>query len=183
MHKELKQFLTKLNLVHGFYLDTKIAYFIWHRQLLNSQKDISNKTKLTNEQLDTMPYIYANEETDKKITPLKHNCTFGELIKRNKPAGNNQITIANHSIVLIYQYWEYYRTKLKKRINKEINSDIMGDIMYLRNSIIHNNGIGNKKIKKCKVINWHKENELIEITETQFEEIIEKIKKEIIMFN
>lgn len=59
---------------------------------------------------------------------------------------------------------------------KNLEVDIMGDLKYFRESIIHHGGIAIKNIKKCKILKWYQEGEIINIDKEKFEEIIWRIK-------
>lgn len=179
MQEELHKFLKQVNEIHGLFLDATSAFGNWHHQLLTNQKHFQQQSGKTAKEFDGMQYIYGKEQDDGKIKPLGHSTTLGKLKERNKTGGSNHKQMACFSVVLIFSYWEYFRNKLKKRTKKTVNSDLMADIMYLRRAIIHNRGIGDNDMKKCKVITKYKEGDNIEIDEDYFEEIINLIKEEI----
>jgi hypothetical protein len=77
--------------------------------------------------------------------------------------------------VSAYAYWEEYlrievgkamgvlpptaraNEATRKILNKHVVSDFWGDMRYIRNSIVHSNGIANDEVKKCRVLKWFKE--------------------------
>ncbi|MBU0577799.1 hypothetical protein KJ742_02855 [Patescibacteria group bacterium] len=179
MQEELHQFLIEVNEIHGLFLDATSAFGNWYHQLLANQKHFQQQSGKVEKEFDDMKYIYGKEQKDGRIKPLGHSTTLGKLKERNKTEGNNHKQMARFSIVLIFSYWEYFRNKLVKRTKKTVASDLMADIMYLRRAIIHNRGIGDDDMKKCKVITRYKEGDNIEIDEDYFEEIIDSVKEEV----
>ena len=147
--------------------------------LLKQQENIQKQTGESLEFFESKKYLYFVEQEDGKLHQLSHWTTLGELKKRIKNKGENHLKMANLSLVMIYSYWEYYRSKIQERTKKLINSDLMGDIRHLRISIIHNKGIGNENMNKCKILNQFKEGDKIEIDDEYFEKIVDLIRKEI----
>ncbi len=83
--------------------------------------------------------------TEPGSRPLQMS-TRREVRDRNRSNGLNQILLGNLSIAFIYQMWEdKYRLQFSNAFclsNKDdLKVDIFGDLRYIRQSIIHNQGI------------------------------------------
>lgn len=179
---EIIKFLEKVQEVYGFYLDTICAYEELYDQFQKNQQNVSVKLGMTIEQLDQAEVIYGEGDPSKGI--VKHRSTQAAYKLRIKNGGLNEIRAANFCVVLIHQYWEYYRRKAEDRLGltkNDIKSDIMAELRHLRNSILKNNSFGNSKMKKCKYLKWFKEGESIVITKEKFKEIITKIQKNLLV--
>lgn len=186
IESELNEFLQAVDGIYGLYLDTTTGFFHWHMELLGIQEKASaylSHKGIPLEKLDKSSFEYIDSNKEKDDESLSHKCTYEELEERIRTGGSNRQLMANLCLVLIYQYWEYYREKLKKKTGKIVESDLMGDIRHLRISIIHNKGVGNENLSKCKVIKWFKEGGAIRMDENQVKELIKMIKKEIASVN
>jgi len=184
--KEVLEFLQIVDEIYGFYRDTISAFQEFLKSMINAQKFVSEKTNLPVGVLDELAFNYAKDDKEMDKNNFQYSCTQSELKKRINKDGENYKTIANLCIVLIFQYWDYYRKKIAKQLNieeNEIKFDIMGDIRYLRNSILKHKGTGNHEMKKCKILKWFKEGEEININPEQFEKIIRIIKKSLSDFS
>lgn len=179
--KDASEFLQIVDEIFGFYLDTTSAFQELLKTMLIGQRIVSKNTNLPLTELDKRPFGYikdVKQENDR--TKWQHHCTQKEFKERVAENGKDYKITANLCIVLIYQYWDYHRKKIAKKMDvqeNEIKSDIMADLKYLRNSILKHKGIGNHEIKKCKILKWFKEGDEININHEQFEEIIEIIRE------
>ncbi|MBU0707358.1 hypothetical protein KKG41_03225 [Patescibacteria group bacterium] len=184
MKTELEKFLQIVDSIYGLYLDAVAAFIDWSKALENGQKQIMSKEGKTIEQLDNLPFAYTDQ--DFPNAHIKHSRSIGDVKNRNKKGGGNHVIMANLCLVLIYQYWEIYRTKLETILSfpkNHIKSNLMADVKYLRNSILKHDGIGNHEMKKCKIILWFKEGQLILLNQQRFEIIIQLINDEILSIN
>lgn len=181
MNPEFQEFLQIVDDIYGLYLDATSAFREWFKKLTDAQKEIisrklASEENSTIEELDQIPFAYGDKGN------WKHERKSIEVKARNKKGGKNHKIMANLCIVLICQYWEYYRAKTEKAYNlkrNQIESDLMADFRYLRNSILKHKSMGNREMKKCKILKWFKKGEAINIDEIQFEEIIKLIQNEI----
>lgn len=178
MQEELHQFLERTNHIYGLFLDATTGFNEWRQNLLIQEKNIQKQTDKTENNFDSMQYLYGVKQSDGKIKQLSHWTTLGELKERLNNKGENHLQIANLSLVMIYSYWEYYRNKLKESKKKTINSDLMGEIRHLRRSIIHNKGLALKEVTSFKILPSFNEGVKIEIDEEYFEQIMVLIREE-----
>ena len=112
---------------------------------------------------------------------LHYSKTQAEFKKRNSHNGANYKFIGNMTLITIYAYWEhscrniianYYNVKPKR-----VESDIFGDLRWIRNSIIHHNGVALPDVEKCKIFKWFRENDEIFIDGGHVEKIVASINK------
>lgn len=160
--------------IYGTYHDSLVGFQCWRDKIIEMQK----RSKLPISEADKRKLIYGHGNPNKKDSYKLHISTQGGVKERNKNNGKNSKIIGNLCLVSIYNYWEYYRSKIEKENNlnkNEIRSDLMADIGYFRNSILKHDGRGNHEMKKCKVLKWFKKGEEIFITKERFEEIIKLI--------
>lgn len=158
--------------IYAVYLDGLSGFHCWRKQIISDQNTMKN---MIVDELDHRKFIYGKGDPNKSDSYPLHISTQGETKERNKEDGQNYRILGNLCIVLIYQYWDFYRKKIASENNiKEhaIKSDLMGDIRYLRNSILKHNGLGNHEMKRCKILKWFKENELIYFDRDKFAVII-----------
>jgi len=185
MITELSEFIQVVDEIYGFYLDTIAAYRGWRERLIETQKQISQRTGMTIEQLDKKLFAFGKFRTEDIFGP-DHVRTQHDIKKRNKENGVNYAHIANVCIVMIYQYWEYYRKEIEDKHELKTNSitsDLMGDVRFYRISILHNKGISTADMNKCRILGWFKENDKINLTKAQFESIIKQINQEMVNIN
>ncbi|MBP7671203.1 hypothetical protein KA119_02835 [Candidatus Gracilibacteria bacterium] len=179
MQKELHQFLERANSIYGLFLDATIGFYEWRQNLITQEENIQKQTSSTENDFNSMPYLYVVKQNDGTIKQLSCWTTLGELKQRLNKKGENHFQIANLSLVMIYSYWEYFRNKIKKSKKKTINSDLMGDIRHLRRSIIHNKGLALKEVSSLKILPNFNEGTKIEIDEVYFEQIMILLRNEI----
>lgn len=179
------EFYHVVDSIYGVYLDSTRGFHLVKEQQIKAQQEAvqmlkSTQPELANiEYLDKRPTTYGRGDPNKPEHVKLHTCSQAELKARNEEGGANQKFIANMCLVSIYQYWEdHYRKKIAGVLgkkNSDIQSDIMGDIRLLRDSIIHHEAVGKKKVEKCKVLMWFKKGDEIFIDKKKFEEIISHI--------
>lgn len=177
---ELSDFLLDVDVIYGLYLDANAGFIQFHRMVISNQEKMCVELGMPIEELDARPFSYVENETARDNAQWEHSTTQGELKNRNKKNGENSKNMANFCLVLIYQYWEYHRQKLKDRTGILINSELLGEnIRHIRHSILKNKGRGNKDMEKAKTISWCKKGEMIYFSQDQFRWVVEKIKEEI----
>lgn len=165
--------------LHTLYLDSIAGYSILHDRLLNHQQNINKilgDHEYATEQFQDTCSMKYKELCNKDFSPVSMSPLMkqGDIKKRTKEDGHNYLLLGNQCLVAAYSYWEeYLRIEIgkavgiledkavdskarRKILNKYIISDLWGDIKYLRHSIIHNNGIANSDIGKCKIFKWFK---------------------------
>ncbi len=171
-----------IDYIYGVYLDsTTFAFRLFREWLINNQLSTSKITGQSIEDLDKAKFYFGVGDPNNSDSYVLHECTQGQLKKRNDKDNDNYIIIANLCIVLIYQYWEdHYRKQIAKELglpNKDaLKSDIMGDLRLLRTSIIHHNAIAKKEVENCKLLKWFKEGDKIYIDSKKFENIVFHVK-------
>lgn len=175
------EFYRVVDSIYGVYLDSVRGFHLVQREHIKEQQwtiKMLGKTdpKLAKvEYLDRLAMIYGKGDPNKPGWVELHRCSQAELKARNEEGGANQKFVANMCLVSIYQYWEdHYRKEIAGVLGKksDIQSDIMGDIRLLRDSIVHHEAVGKKKVEKCKVLTWFKKGDEIFIDRKKFEEVI-----------
>lgn len=174
----IDQFFEEINEIFGFYYDVSFATNTTLEKFETIQKEhgISNDS----------PFSYKSgppvDLPEKEAKEALHTTTFGQIKERMKKNGFNQQKSAEAVLVLIYHIWdEKYRHKLIQRDgtkSSKINSDIIGDIRLIRNSIIHNKGIADKDISKCKIFKKFSPEEKIILHQTDIDFIILELRKD-----
>jgi len=174
MEIELQNFIQEIGGVYGLYRDAIRAFPLLAEK---EKKDIENiPDTISEDELNKLSFSYAESFAEIQEGNAKHTSTWGEYIERNSVLGRNHKMMANFCIVLIYEYWEYYRNKLKDRTGVEIQSDFMYEMKILRHAIIHKKAILHKNLED---LTWLKKDEKIEINKDRFEEIMDNIKTEV----
>ena len=178
------EFARQLEEWHTLYLDSIAGYSILHERLLARQEDVRKalgEDKYTSIAFqDTCSVLYKNL-CNKDVAPIALSPVMkqGDVKKRTQRNGHNYLLLGNQCVVSVYSYWEEYlrieigialgklrngarNSETTKRIlNQHVKVDLWGDLRYLRNSIVHNHGIANSDLSKCKVIRWFKPGERI----------------------
>jgi hypothetical protein len=181
------QFASKLEELHTLYLDSLVGYSILHERL-NSHQDavravLGEHEYATKEFQDTCSIVYKNL-SNRDFTPVSMSPVMkqGEMRGRVEDDGRNTLLLGNQCLVSAYAYWEeYLRMEIGKAIgvlsqdakadeearkilNQHVKSDLWGDIRNIRNSLVHNNGIANSEVSKCKLIKWFSPGQPIELS-------------------
>ncbi len=157
----------------GTYLDSIAGYSLNIQRLTSSQARLDLKAK----HRGTLSYTYGIGPPEENF-PI-HVTDQSEMITRNSPHGRNARLIGNMLVVLVYEYWEYYReiiASLMKIPTNDLRYDIFGDLRHLRHSIIHNRGIvTNNLANKSKELTWFKRGEQIHLGRNQILLIINRV--------
>lgn len=181
------QFASKLEELHTLYLDSLVGYSILYERL-NSHQDVAravlgNHECATKEFQDTCSIVYKNL-SNRDFSPVSMSPVMkqGEMRGRVKDGGENTLLLGNQCLVSAYAYWEeYLRVEIGKAIgvlsqdakagdetrkilNEHVKNDLWGDIRNIRNSLVHNNGIANSEVSKCRVIKWFSPGQPIELS-------------------
>jgi hypothetical protein len=180
---EFSEFIENL---HALYIDSIVGYEFLHEKLEHHQDQmrtiLGSHEYATKEFQDTCSIAYTSlGGSEHNLVSASPVMKQGDLRRRIESNGKNSQTLANLIIVSAYSYWEeYLRIEIgkakgalpqnatntdstRKILNTEVVSDFWGDIRHLRNSIIHNRGIANKEMKKCKIIVWFKPDDKISL--------------------
>lgn len=173
------EFASKLEALSTLYLDSIAGYSTLHKRLLAKQENV--KKILGDDECakvefqDTCSVSYRSL-CGKDFTPTSMSPVMkqGAVKKRVRENGQNYLLLGNLCVVSAYSYWEEYlrieigiaigvlkngskdSKEVRKILNKYVKSDFWGDMRYLRNSIVHNNGIACSDMSKCKFIKWFK---------------------------
>jgi hypothetical protein len=180
------QFASKLEELHTLYLDSLVGYSILHERLNSHQGAVravlGNHEYATKEFQDTCSIVYKNL-SNRDFTPVSMSPVMkqGQMRGRVEDDGRNTLLLGNQCLVSAYAYWEeYLRVEIGKAIgvlpqdakadeearkilNEHVKSDLWGDIRYIRNSLVHNNGIANSEVSKCRLIKWFSPGQPIEL--------------------
>lgn len=174
------QFIKAVDQVYGLYLDTISGFRCWKNKFDAIQTQEAQTTNFTVDELDKASFIYGKGDPRGNDSTRLHIRTQGEFKERIKENGPNYFEIAAACLVMINQYWDYYRVEIARQYKVSKNNiqwDIMADINRLRRSIIHHRGIALDDIEHCKIIGDFKPGEKIFINLGQMENIVDNIKK------
>jgi len=174
------EFAHKLEALHTFYLDSIVGYSVLHERVSKRQENVrallgAEHEIATTEFQDTCSIIYEHlggrDYSPVSMSPVMKQ---RDVKNRVKDDGENTLLLGNQCVVALYSYWEeYLRIEIGKAIgvlsqdaerneatrqmlNQHVTSDLWADLKHIRNSIVHNNGIANSEIAKCKVLTWFK---------------------------
>lgn len=180
------EFAEYIESLHTLYLDSLVGYSILHERLEGHQDSIRNLLGdhecATEEFQDTCSIIYKNL-SNRDYTPISMSPVMkqGDMKRRVTDDGQNTLLLGRQCVVSAYAYWEEYlrievgkamgvlsltaepNDETRKILNIHVVSDFWGDMGYLRNSIVHANGIASEKIKKCKVMKWFNPGDAIDL--------------------
>ena len=180
------EFASKIESWHTLYLDSIAGYDILHKTILTKQE---NKKKLFGEHEYTeikfqdtcsvdYKYLCGKDFIPISMSPLMKQ---GDMKKRVHENGENYLLLGNLCLVSAYSYWEEYlrieigiaigalkkgsknSEETRRILNKHVKSDFWGDVKHLRHSILHNNGIANSDVSKCKIFKWFKPGQKIKL--------------------
>lgn len=178
--------------IFGVYLDSTTGFgklMQWFEKIQNNGLNLlkkSNPELASLEYLDKTLFVYVKGDPNLPESIWQHKCTQGEYKQRNSNGGLNFLFIGNMAIVSIYQFWEdYYRCAIAKLLGlkkDQIIEPIMGDIRLLRQSIIHHGGQALPDIKRCEILKWFREGEIIFLDKAKFEYIVIEINKMLLRF-
>ena len=171
------EFASKIEALHTLYLDSIAGYSVLHERLSAHQENIRSilgeHEYATAEFQDTCSIVYENLSA-KDFSPVSMSPVMkqGDMKNRVKDDGQNTLLLGSQCVVSAYSYWEeYLRIEIGKAIgvlpqdaernetsrdilNQHVTSDLWGDIRHIRNSIVHNDGIADSEIAKCKLLRW-----------------------------
>ena len=174
---KIDEFVKIIDNIYWLYLDSISSFNITNIRFSNFQIDFSKRNWKTIKELDLRDFNHWKGEFFKG--KVLHKCTQWQFKERTKINGHNSNEIWILCIGMIYNYWEdFYREEIAKEkgVSKnDIISEIMGDLRILRISITHNRWIATNKITNTKIIKWINSWEKINISNDQFEEIIDAI--------
>jgi len=172
--------------IHGFYLDAVAGFSFVHSRIEQDQariRQLIDDIEISSETFqDTRMFSYSMVFSKEFCGSGIHHATQGEVKSRNRPGGMNYIILGQLCVVSFFDYWNDYLRKeyaiAKGALNSQENDqkkidmiladhardDFWGDMRHLRNSIVHNGGIANSDIAKCKLITWFSPKQEINLT-------------------
>ena len=121
---------------------------------------------------DTCMFTYDKIFSNSFCTSGIHRAKQGEVKARNTLDGTNFIVLGQLCLVSFYDFWnEYLRREyviakgkldpnetdnevVKRAVSEHASHDLWGDIRYLRQSIVHHQGIAVPEVAKCRLIKW-----------------------------
>src|SRR2546428_3035137 len=188
---ELTQFLDR---IHALYLDAVAGFAFVHSRVLADQGKVRNLVKgseLDSEEFqDSRMFSYTQIFAEGFCASDSHRATQGEVKARNSPGGTNYKTLGQLCVVALYDYWndhlrrEYVVAKgqldsnerdtelIKERLRKYASYDLWGDLGKLRNAIVHNQGIADSEVARCKLIRWFQPSDSIDISPARMKAIL-----------
>lgn len=189
------EFSSHIEALHTLYLDSLVGYSILHERLIAQQESmrqiLGDHEYATQEFQDTCSIVYKNL-ANRDYTPVSMSPVMkqGDMKRRVVDDGANTMLLGRQCVVSAYAYWEEYlrveigkaagvlpatarasEEKTREILNKHVVSDFWGDLRYIRNSIVHTNGIANSDVKKCKLLVWFAPGDPIELTHERMRHI------------
>lgn len=176
LHQLSIEFTEVWKRLQALYLDAAAGFafvkaHVEHNQ--NQSRAFVQGTELDSEEFqDTCLFTYEQIFSENFCTSGIHEAAQGEVKARNAPSGANFIAMGQLCLVSFYDYWnEYLRREyvvakgkldpaetqkkvIEKILNKYASHDLWGDIRFLRQSIVHNQGIATSDVKRCRLIKW-----------------------------
>ena len=195
------EFASFIGGLQTMYIESIIGYSLIHRHVVNHQNSIKellgecevSEQEFQNECSITYKSICGVDINPALLSPVMKQ---GDILSRNSPGGQNEITIGQQCIVSAYSYWEDYlrleiakakgmvaekgslTKQVKEVLANHLSFDLWGDIRYLRNSIVHNKGIATKKCgEETKIFKWFNEGESINLSYNIMRKIFLEIAK------
>lgn len=172
LHKLFEELTEKIIDQHTLYLDSIVGYESIHKTIIHKQnlvKEFLDGHEYGEEEFQdtcatTYKSLFGRDYTVMSLSPVMKQ---GDVKKRTKENGRNYLLLGSQCVVAMYAYWEgYLRKEIANAMNKkpeEIKNDVWGDIRFLRNAIVHNNGVATSDMKGCKILKWFKTGEKIEL--------------------
>jgi hypothetical protein len=165
----------------GLYLDAETAMIAYATNLQKIQEQVSIQTGLSVAELDARVFSYGRGDPSDPNSVHLHAVTQGGMIARNAKGGENHVILGQRFVVDIYTYWEDgYRSRIADALGvsrSTILADIFGDVRHIRNSIIHHRGIALPDVENCKILNWFKKGDVIQISSSKFETMVIEVRK------
>lgn len=109
-----------------------------------------------------------------------HTCSYDAYIARNVELGMNQWFAGTMFVVNVFAFWqEFHRARITSLLGKqdnELKTPIMGDLRWYRQSILHRNGKAVAGVKKCEILKWYAEDEVIFLDQDKIAHIMYHLK-------
>jgi hypothetical protein len=180
------EFSNYIEQLHTLYLDSLVGYSILHERLQEHQKSVrkflGEHQYATEEFQDTCAIIYKHL-SNRDYTPVAMSPVMkqGDMKRRLIDDGQNTLLLGRQCVVSAYAHWEEYlrievgkalgvlrpdaRANEKTRgiLNQHVVSDFWGDMRYIRNSIVHANGVATDEVNKCRILKWFTTGERIDL--------------------
>ena len=181
------EFASFIGGLYTMYIESIIGYSLIHIHVIkhqNSIKELLGECEVIEQEFQNECSITYKSICGVDINPALPSPVMkqGDILSRNSPGGQNEITIGQQCIVSVCSYWEEYlrleiakakglvaeeaslTKQVKNVLKNHLSFDLWGDIRLLRNSIVHNKGIATKKCgEKTKIFKWFNEGESINL--------------------
>jgi hypothetical protein len=181
-----EQFTEHWRRLQAFYLDSVAGFEFVRRHVETEQaqaRSFVSGSELDSEEFqNTRMFSYSDIFSESFCTSAIHRATQGEVKARNAHEGANFTTLGQLCLVSFYDFWEDYlrreyviakghlgrdepdRKIEEAQLREHANHDLWGDLGYLRNSIVHKQGIASSNVARCKLIKWFKPGDPIVLT-------------------
>lgn len=172
--------------LQAFYLDAVVGFDLVRDHVVAEQEQARSFVQGTDLDLeefqDTRMFTYARIFPEEFCTSGIHRATQGEVKARNRVDGENFTTLGQLCIVSFCALWNDYLRReyvvakgqldpkekdqkvVQERLRLHASHDLWGDLNYLRNSIVHKQGIATSEVERCKLIKWFNPGDLVTIT-------------------
>lgn len=152
---------------YGLYLDVQrgaIEHSMTIERLVGENMQTYSKTR---EAVLAGNFTHGKGPPSQGGLPL-HVSTVGETIDRLKPGGPNAKFLGSMCVVSIFSFWEHRtRPSIAAAAGvgvEDVAADLFGDLCHFRNLILHNHGIADARIKRCKTLKWFNVGDEIVVT-------------------
>ena len=186
LHELSDEFTHVWKRLQAFYLDAAAGFALVRARVESDQARLRSYlqgTELDSEAFqDTLTFSYTQIFSEEFCTSGIHEATKGEVKDRNAPGGTNFTTLGQLCIVSFYDFWNDYlrreytiakgklsrdetdKSIVEPLLREHASHDLWGDLCYLRQSIVHNQGVATSKVARCKLIRWFEPGDPISIT-------------------
>jgi len=186
LHQLSEEFTQQWNRLQAFYLDAVVGFaFIRNHVEVDQSRARSflQGTELDSEEFqDARRFSYNRIFSGGFCTSAIHEATQGEVKARNALEGANFTTLGQLCLVSFYDFWNDYLRReyviakgkldrnekdvsvVERSLREHASHDLWGDIRLLRQCIVHNHGIADSDVRRCKLIKWFKPGDAIQIS-------------------
>ena len=176
LHQLSDEFTNVWQRLQALYLDAAAGFALVRAQVEQEQstsRAYVQGSELDSEEFqDTLMFTYDRIFSESFCTSGIHKAKHGEVKARNAPDGANSIALGQLCLVSFYDFWnEYLRREyvvakgkldpnetqievVNRAVSTHASHDLQGDIRYLRQSIVHHQGIALPKVAQCRLIKW-----------------------------
>ena len=153
----------------GLYGEDQIAVFM----TMSARKQVDDWLKGGTTKINNR-LSFGQDDPNEPAALADYSVTFGELLARCDPAGQQAKTVRARLIVFAYTLWEnVYRPAISQECGVDrVDSDAFGDLRLYRNAILHHKG---KLHTDTTALTLFGKGDLIELSADQLREVFKQL--------